>query len=102
MKVINDKLNAQGKCKLLEDLNIALNDSVKEKCWFWTLKDIRNQGLHRSLINKHVRVGGVRTVVSLRTDPQTGLEIIPYLEDSINRTKKLINDIIQNEPLLKI
>jgi hypothetical protein len=102
MKVINDKLNVQGKGKLLEDLNDAVNDAVKEKCWFWTLKDIRNQGLHRSLINKHVRVGGTRTIVSLKTDPQTDLEIIPYLEDSINRTKKLINNIIQNEPLLKM
>jgi hypothetical protein len=109
MKDINDKLNAQGKGKLLEDLNTA----IQPKCWFWTLKDVRNQGLHRSLINIHVRVGIYDDVntgktrsdtskVLLRTDPQTDLEIIPYLQDSINRTRKLIEDVMQNEPLLKI
>jgi hypothetical protein len=109
LKAINDKLNAQGNGKLLEDLNTA----IQPKSWLWTLKDVRNQGLHRSLINIRVKVGMHDDVntgkswsdgyeISLRTDPQTDLAIIPYLEDSINRTKKLIEDIIQNEPLLKI
>ncbi|MFL6337989.1 MAG: hypothetical protein ACJ72F_04605 [Nitrososphaeraceae archaeon] len=40
------------------------------------------------------------TRVSLRTDPQTDLEVIPYLEDSFNKIKNLIDDIIRNEPSL--
>jgi hypothetical protein len=98
LATINNKLNRQGKGQSLQDLNLA----IKEKCWLWTLKDVRNQGLHRSLINIHVAVGGERNIISLRTDPQTDLGIIPYLEDSINRTRKLIEDILRNEPLLRI
>jgi hypothetical protein len=98
LATINNKLNGQGKGQSLQDLNLA----IKEKCWLWTLKDVRNQGLHRSLINIHVAVGSERNIISLRTDPQTDLGIIPYLEDSINRTRKLIEDILQNEPLLRI
>jgi hypothetical protein len=41
-----------------------------------------------------------RTIVSLKTDPQTDLEVILYLEDSFNRIKNLIGDIIRNEPSL--
>jgi hypothetical protein len=98
LATINNKLNGQGKGRLLQDLNLA----IKEKCWLWTLRDVRNQGLHRSLINIHVAVGGERNIISLRTDPQTDLEIIPYLEHNINRTRKLIEDILRNEPLLRI
>jgi hypothetical protein len=36
------------------------------------------------------------------TNPQTDLEVLPYLESSINKTKNLVEDIIKNEPLLKI
>jgi hypothetical protein len=50
---INNKLNAAGKDKLLEDLNMA----IQPQSWFWILKELRNQGLHRSLINIHVNVG---------------------------------------------
>ncbi|MFL6322523.1 MAG: hypothetical protein ACJ71K_08800 [Nitrososphaeraceae archaeon] len=63
------------------------------------------------MINKHVSVGLFENVntdkssssgtrVSLRTDPQTDLEVIPYLEDSFNKIKNLIDDIIRNEPSL--
>ena len=38
--------------------------------------------------------------VSLRGNPQTDLEVIPYLEDNIDRTKNLIDYIIRKEPLL--
>jgi hypothetical protein len=43
-----------------------------------------------------------RNKVLLKTDPQTDLEIIPYLEDSINKTKILTENIIKSEPLLKM
>jgi hypothetical protein len=35
------------------------------------------------------------------TVPQTGLEVIPYLEDSLQKVKDLIEDIIENGSLLK-
>jgi hypothetical protein len=36
------------------------------------------------------------------TNPQIDLEVLPYIESSIIKTKNLIEDIIKNEPLLKI
>jgi hypothetical protein len=63
---------------LLTDL--LQDNAIQPKSSFCILKNLRNQGMHISLINIHVRVGSSRNIVSLRTDPQTNLEIIPYLE----------------------
>ena len=109
MSQINQKLNDNGKGNLLT----TLNEALEENHWFWILKGLRNQGLHRSLINIQVKVSlyddintgkgwSDRNKVLLKTDPQTDLEIIPYLEDSINKTKILTENIIKSEPLLKM
>jgi hypothetical protein len=127
METINNKLTAKGRGKLLEDLNVALKnpkETLEEKkklgekialeekeCWLWILRDLRNQGLHRSLINKHVRNSlfddvntgkswSSRPRVSLVTNPQTDLEIIPYLQDSYDKINNLIENIIHNESSL--
>jgi hypothetical protein len=51
---------------------------------------LRLSGYYEYIIYQDTRPG-----VLLRTDPQTDLAIIPYLEDSINRTRKLITCIIK-------
>jgi hypothetical protein len=38
-----------------------------------------------------------KTRVSLKTVPQTDLEIIQYFEDSIGRTKNLIEEIFKKD-----
>jgi len=107
VKTISNKLNTLGKGKLLTELQDAIKseeqNGVKKRGWLWTLRDLRNRGTHRQLINIQVSVSpSVRRAIYLMTDPPTDLEVLPYLESSINRTKNLIEDIIKNEPLLKI
>jgi hypothetical protein len=116
---IKNRLNkrAGGKSNLLIPLDSVLDpgsDSsspLKDPGWLWTLKDLRNQGTHRNLIPKLVRVSlsddlntgtgwSDKTRVSLKTVPQTDREIIPYFEVSIKKTNNLIDDIIKKEPLL--
>lgn len=67
--------------------------------------------MHRNLIPKHVSVSLFEDVntgkgwsdkprISVKTVPQTELEIIPYFGDSIDKTKNLIEGIIKKEPQL--
>jgi hypothetical protein len=96
VNMMNEKLNAKGKGGLLADLQSAVASGE----WLWTLRDLRNQGLHTNLLNMHFR-RGITENVSLRIHPQTDLEIITYLEDNINRIKNLIYDVIKNETSLR-
>jgi hypothetical protein len=69
--------------------------------------------MHRKLINVHTNaslseddttVTGPFDIkgVSLITEPPTSLDVIPYLDDSLKKTKALIDSIIASEPLLRI
>jgi len=119
MKEINQRLNSRGKSNLLIPLKDAQDpgdntkNPPKDPGWLWILKDLRNQGMHRKLINihtvasihEHVNTGkswSDKNRVYLIMNPQTTLEIIPYLEDSIMKTRDLAATIIGSEPLLKI
>jgi hypothetical protein len=95
VNTIIDKLNT-GKGQVLAELQHA----VKSKEWFWTLRDLRNRGMHRKLINIQVSLGGERRVICLMTNPQTDLEVLPYLKDSLQKVKDLIEDIKTKEPSL--
>jgi hypothetical protein len=81
--------------------------------WLWILKELRNEGMHRDILKVQTHASFVEditrttdpfaiTKVHLMTDPQTDLEVIPYLEDSLKKTRALIGTIIANEPLLKM
>jgi hypothetical protein len=48
----------------------------------------------------HVAVGTDKRKVYLITDPQTELEPIPYLEDSLQNMKDLVEDVKNSEPAL--
>jgi hypothetical protein len=86
---INDALKANGKSRLLDPLNKAVTPLAPQQLpgWFWTLKELRNQGMYRELIKLNVAVGGKSNIFRLVTKPQTNLEIIPYLEDSLSQTR---------------
>ena len=101
---INDALKANGKSRLLDPLTKAVTPPEPQQLpgWFWTLKELRNQGMHRELIQLNVAVGGKSNIFRLVTKPQTNVEIIPYLEDSLSQTRNLIENIITSEPLLKM
>jgi hypothetical protein len=63
------------------------------------LTDLRNTGTHRSIIN--VSFAGGDTRITFIEDPKSDLEIIPYLDDRIQRMRDLIDNIIRKEPLLR-
>lgn len=100
--------------KKLERLDLMkdLIDLDDDKCsWYWKLKDFRNIGTHRKIINVNESVGlfenantgkGSSGVTRFYiTDSDTDLELIPYLEDRIQRMQVLIQRIISKEPLLR-
>jgi hypothetical protein len=63
------------------------------------LTDLRDTGTHRSIIN--VSFAGGNMHITFIEDPDSDLEIIPYLDDRIQRMRDLIDNIISKEPLLK-
>jgi hypothetical protein len=109
LTAINNKLIGNGKGILL----LPLTTAIAPKDWLWTLKDLRNRGMHRQIINVKSAVSlhedlntgkscSDKNRVYLITNPQTNLEIIPYLEDSYEKTKNLVESIINTEPSLKV
>ena len=68
--------------------------------WLKILTDLRNTDTHRSIIN--VSFTGGNTHITFVEDSKSDLEIIPYLDDRIQRMKReLIDNIISREPLLR-
>ncbi len=80
---VETELNAHNKKSLWETIKIFKEHSN----WFSALNKLRNQSTHRKLVNIHVAVGTGKRKVYLITDPQTELEPIPYLEDSLQNMK---------------
>jgi hypothetical protein len=83
---------------LLSNLRRFDNES-----WFHKLRDWRNQVTHISLLPMlfTIDVGeGNKPRVFFRDDQDKKLEVIPFLEDSLQNVKVLLQDIIKNEPRL--
>lgn len=109
INTINQKLNSIKKGNLLDDLNCV---ACSKGSWFWVLNDIRNDGMHRSMININIHQNLHEDVNSNRnssdpvritflSDPDQELEIIPYLVDRIQKMKNMIEAILSKEPILK-
>lgn len=108
LPVVKTKLKDNGRLDLINDL-IKLNDD--KFSWYSELKKLRNSGLHRKIINVRVSVNiheNIGTGNSFNEptrvyfkDSDTALELIPYLEDRIQRMQVLIQRIISKEPLLR-
>jgi hypothetical protein len=104
----NRKVNAINVCKklrlkkrndLIKELWDLVNPHNPVHSWLKILTDLRNTGTHRSIINLSFAGGDTR--ITFVEDPKSDLEIIPYLDDRIQRMRDLIDNIIRKEPLLR-
>jgi hypothetical protein len=84
---------------LIKELWDLVNPHNPVHSWLKILTDLRNTGTHRSIIN--VSFAGGDTRITFIEDPKSDLEIIPYLDDRIQRMRDLIDNIIRKEPLLR-
>lgn len=103
----NGKVNAINVCKklrlkkrndLIKELWDLLNPHNRVPSWLKILTDLRNTGMHRSIIN--ISFAGGNMNITFVEDPQADSDIIPYLDDRIQRMRDLIDNIIRKEPLL--
>lgn len=104
----NRKVNAINVCKklrlkkrndLIKELWYLLNPHNRVRSWLKILTDLRNTGMHRSIIN--ISFAGGNMNITFVEDPQADSDIIPYLDDHIQRMRDLIDNIIRKEPLLR-
>jgi hypothetical protein len=104
----NRKVNAINVCKklrlkkrndLIKELWVLLNPNNRVRSWLKILTDLRNTGMHRSIIN--ISFAGGNMNITFVEDPQADSDIIPYLDDRIQRMRDLIDNIIRKEPLLR-
>jgi hypothetical protein len=111
---VYDNLKTIKKEHLLVDLKMA----SKKGSWFWLLNELRNHSIHRAMISKRVKTQiheDVNTDTSRSDKPEIyflvnpldnykspmSKQVIPYLEESIQQMKDLIEDLRNKESLLK-
>jgi len=108
LSTVNEKLESIGRADLLQDLNHLLDDKGS---WLSILYELRNAGMHRTIIPKRVQVSLNENTNTNKgssdpnktyfaADPESKLEMVPYLEDRIQKVKGLIKNISQKEPSL--
>jgi len=83
---------------LIKELWDLLNPRNPISSWLKIVTELRNTGTHRSIINVRFAKGNMH--ISLTEDSDSDLEIIPYLDDRIQKMRDLIDTIISREPLL--
>ena len=93
------KLRMKKRNDLIKELWDLVNQHNPVHSWLKILTDLRNTGTHRSIIN--VSFAGGDTRITFIEDPKSDFEIIPYLDDRIQRMRDLIDNIIRKEPLLR-
>jgi len=76
-----------------------LNPRNPVRSWLKILTDLRYTDTHRSIINVSF-AGGNRRITFIE-DPKSELEIIPYLDDCIQRMRDLIDNIIRKDRSLR-
>jgi hypothetical protein len=104
----NRNINAINVCKklrlkkrndLIKELWDLLNPHNRFRSWLKILTDLRNTGMHRSIFN--ISFAGGNMSITFVEDPHSYSDIIPYLDDHIQRMRDLIDNIIRKEPLLR-
>jgi hypothetical protein len=93
------KLRLKKRNDLIKELWVLSNPRNPVRSWLKILTDLRNTGTHRSIIN--VSFAGGNTRITFVEDPKSELEIIPYLDDRIQRMRDLIDNIIRKDPSLR-
>ena len=102
---VSDKLDSMGRQDILLDWTKLRHSTIYPfRSWLTILIDIRNTGTHINLINKRVEVemgkpGPNR--ICFAADPDSTFEIIPYLEDRIQKVRDHVESIMQKEPNLR-
>ena len=83
------------KIELLEDLDNASQYGN----WYWLVQQLRNYSFHSSLIL--IPANSTRlylpSMPTSSVNDSTSIELIPYLEQSLNKLKKLIENIRMKE-----
>src|SRR5438093_566208 len=93
------KLRLKKRNALIKELWDLVNPNNPVRSWLKILIDLRNTGTHRSIINVNFAEGN--THITFVEDPKSDLEIIPYLDDRIQRMRNLIDNIISKGPLVR-
>jgi hypothetical protein len=93
------KLRLKKRNDLIKELWYLLNPHNRVRSWLKILTDLRNTGMHRSIIN--ISFAGGNMNIAFVEDPHSYSDIIPYLDDHIQRMRDLIDNIIRKEPLLR-
>jgi len=93
------KLRLKKRNDLIKELWDLVNPNNPVRSWLKILIDLRNTGTHRSIINVNFAEGN--THITFVEDPKSDLEIIPYLDDRIQRMRNLIDNIISKGPLVR-
>ena len=93
------KLRLKKRNDLIKELWDLVNPNNPVRSWLKILIDLRNTSTHRSIIN--VNFAGGNTHVTFVDDTKSDLEIIPYLDDRIQRMRDLIDNIISKGPLVR-
>jgi hypothetical protein len=93
------KLRQKKRVDLIKELWDLLNPRNPIRSWLKIVTDLRNTGTHRSIINVRFAGGNMRIIFT--DDLDSELEIIPYLDDRIQRMRDLIDNILSREPLLR-
>jgi hypothetical protein len=97
------------------DLLYALDRARQQGNWYYMLSELRNQSVHRTFLKKAISVhdfppklGQVRFLNVLREfeegnpfDHVMDMEVISYLEMSLQQVRELIFSIRASEPLLQ-
>ena len=108
LKLETRKVTAMNVCKklrlkkrndLIRELWDLLNPRNPVRSWLKILTDLRYTDTHRSIIN--VSFAGGNRRITFVEDPKSELEIIPYLDDRIQRMRDLIDNIIRKDPSLR-
>lgn len=97
---INKKLLWTRNRRLLSEMCSVSHDGF----WLDHVNELRNTGIHRNIIpirkSMTINSSSPMRITFTFEDSQT-LEIIPYLNDSIQKMRVLIESIIDKEPILK-
>ena len=93
------KLRLKKRNDLIKELWDLLNPRNPVRSWLKILTDLRYTDTHRSIIN--VSFAGGNRRITFVEDPKSELEIIPYLDDRIQRMRDLIDNIMRKDPSLR-
>ena len=110
---VSEKLDSISRQDVLQQWAKLRDPLIYPKgSWLTFLTEIRNVGTHRTIVNKRIAVSlhedvntGKGTNAPNRTyfgaDPDSTLEMMPYLEDRIQKVKVLVDSTMQKETSLK-